>query len=122
MSRAILRGILWAFLGIFPAAIAVGTVYHFPVPFRGEVSGAELFPEGPNGTAELVWMILQAVVYYTLWGGFVLLAMLGIVAGMLSWWLGSPDKMLRYTRNIALGLDLLAAITLAVLDKIVGAW
>jgi hypothetical protein len=122
MSGAILRGILWTFLGIFPSAIVVGSLYHFPVPFRGEVSGAELIPEGPTGTAELMWMILQAVFYYTLWGGFVLLALLGIVAGLLGWRLGGPEKVHRYTQRLALGLSFLLASGMAVLDKMVGGW
>jgi hypothetical protein len=122
MGKAILRGIFWVFVWIFPAAVAVGTFYHFPVPFRGEISGADLFQEGPRGTAELIWMILQAVVYYTVFGGFLVLAVLGSIAGLAGRWLGQPDRVSRYTRDIALGIALLVAIVLAVLDKVIGKW
>ena len=70
-------------VGIFPAVFLVGTLYRFPVPWRGYVSGWEMFQEGPDETMELVWMLVQAVVYYTLCGGFVALAALGVVAGFL---------------------------------------
>jgi hypothetical protein len=122
MGKAILRGILWVFAWVFPAALAVGALYRFPVPFRGYVSGAELFQEGPTGTMELIWMLLQAVLYDTVYGGFIVLAILGSVAGLIGWRLGRPDRVNRYTRNIALGLALAAAVVLSVLDKIVGPW
>jgi hypothetical protein len=122
MGKAILRGIMWVFLGVVPAAIVVGTIYRFPVPFRGDVSGAELFPEGPSGTMELIWMILQGVIYDTVYGGFLVLAALGAVAGLLGWRLGRPDRVDRYTRRIALGLTFALAIVLAVLDKIIAEW
>lgn len=122
MGKAILRGIMWVFLGVVPAAVVVGTIYRFPVPFRGDVSGAELFSEGPTGTMELIWMILQAVLYYTVFGGFLVLAVLGAAAGLLGWRLGRPDRVDRYTRRIALGLAFAVAVVLAVLDKIIGKW
>lgn len=122
MGKAILRGIMWVFIWIFPSALAVGSIYRFPVPFRGYVSGAELFQEGPRGTMELIWMLLQAVLYYTAWGGFLVLAVLGAVAGLAGWRLGKPDHVNRYVRNLALGLTLATAGALSVLDKIIGRW
>jgi hypothetical protein len=86
------------------------------------VSGAELFQEGPSGTMELIWMVLQAVLYYTVFGGFLVLAALGSIAGLIGWRLGKPDRVNRYTRNLALGLALVVAAFLSVLDKIIGKW
>jgi hypothetical protein len=122
MGKAVLRGILWSFLGVFPAVILIGILFRFPVPYRGYVQGWELFQEGLNATIELVWILLQATLYYTFWGGFLPLAVLGTVAGMLGWWLGRTDRVQSYTRNIALGLAFLAAGVLSVLDKVIGAW
>jgi hypothetical protein len=122
MSHAVLRGISWVFLWIFPSALAVGAIYRFPVPFRGYVSGAELFQEGPRGTMELIWMVLQAVLYYTAFGGVLILAVLGAIAGLVGWRLGRPDDVGRYVRNIALALALLTAGVLSLLDKFIGRW
>jgi hypothetical protein len=122
MGQAILRGILWVFLGIFPAALLVGTLYRFPVPLRGYVNGWAMFQEGLNETIELVWLLIQAVIYFTLWGGFIPLAILGAFAGLLGWRLGKADHGHRYVRNIALGLGFVVATFLSVLDKIVGPW
>lgn len=120
MGRAMLRGILWVSLGVFPAVLLVGVFYRFPVPWRGQVSGWTMFQEGPDEAMELVWMLAQAVVYYTLWGGFLVLAVLGAVAGSLGWLLGRPDHSNRYVRNIALGLGLVAAALFSVLGEPVG--
>ena len=67
-------------------------------------------------------MILQAVVYYTIFGGFLVLAVLGIIAGLIGWWLGRPESVDRYVRDIALGLAFAVAVILAVLDKVIGPW
>ncbi len=122
MGKAILRGILWVFFGMFPAALLVGMLYRFPIPFRGYVNGWEMFQEGLNETMELIWLLIQAVTYYTFWGGFIPLALLGTIAGLLGRWLGRPDHGDLYARNIALGLGFALAAFLSVLDKIVGPW
>jgi hypothetical protein len=119
MGQSILHGIRWMFLGIFPAVLLVGTLYRFPVPFRGYVDGWAMFQEGPDETMELAWMLLQAVIYYLFWGGFLALALLGAVAGLLGWWIGRQDQGRRYARNIALGLGFATAALLSVLDKVV---
>ena len=122
MGKAILRGILWTFVGILPAAFIVAIFYRFPVPFRGYIRGWDLFQEGPNTSIELLWLLLQAAFYYTIWGGFIPLAVLGAIAGLGGWWLGRPDRVGRYTRNIALGLAFVPVLVLSVLDKIIGQW
>jgi hypothetical protein len=122
MGKAIRLGILWVFLGILPSALIVATLYRFPVPFRGYIRGWDLFQEGPNTSIELIWLLLQAIIYYILWGGFILLAILGTIAGLLGWRLGKPDRTNRYVRNIALGLAFATAVVLSVLDKIIGPW
>ena len=71
---------------------------------------------------ELIWLLLQAIVYYTVWGGVIVLALLGVIAGVLGRWLGKPDRVDRTVRNIALGLAFATAVVLSVLDKIIKAW
>jgi hypothetical protein len=122
MGKAIRLGILWVFLGILPSALIVATLYRFPVPFRGYIRGWDLFQEGPNTSIELIWLLLQAIIYYIFWGGFILLAILGTIAGLLGWRLGKSDRTNRYVRNIALGLAFATAVVLSVLDKIIGPW
>ncbi len=122
MGKMIRQGMLWVFLGLFPASLIVAIFYRFPVPFRGYIRGWDLFSEGPNTSIELIWLILQSVFFYTLWGGFIAIAMLGTLSGVLGWRLGKSDRAGRYTRNIALGLAFGAAGVLSVLDKIIGKW
>ncbi|MGP0069510.1 MAG: hypothetical protein ACLQGP_38670 [Isosphaeraceae bacterium] len=122
MGKAIRDGILWVSAGILPSALIVATLYRFPIPFRGYIRGWDLLQEGPNTSIELIWLLIQAAIYYILWGGFIVLAVLGTIAGVLGHWLGKPDRVKRSVRNIALGLAFVVAVVLSVLDKIVGAW
>jgi hypothetical protein len=122
MGKAIRHGILWTFLGVFPAALLIGMFFRFPVPFRGEVSGWSSLQEGSLALVYVPLLILQATAFYVIMGGFVPLAILGTIAGIIGWRLGRPDHAKPYARNIALGLAFVAALVLSVLENIIGPW
>lgn len=113
MMRAMLIGAVIATLGAFPVAALVALVFRFPIPFSGYESGFQA-----------VIPSLFAVCFYGLLGGFVVLPCLGAMAGFLAHRSGSSDnKVILYrTLGFALVADLLAAMTLAVWDKIYGPW
>ena len=111
--RSVGLGSLLAVLGAFPVAAVVALVFRFPIPFTGYCSGPEA-----------VLPSLVAVLFYGCVGGFLLLAVLGAVGGLTAFLIGRPDgkKTFRLTLAFALLVDLLATLTLAVLDKIIGPW
>jgi uncharacterized membrane protein YeaQ/YmgE (transglycosylase-associated protein family) len=112
--RSVLLGSLVAVAGSFPAAALVALVFRFPIPFDQIRSGPEA-----------VLPALVAVLFYgALFGGFLLLAALGAVGGLVACFIGKLDvkRTLRFTLTFALLVDFLATLTLAVLDKIIGPW
>ncbi len=113
MIRSIVAGTLWAVLGAFPLAALVALCYRFPIPFSGYESGSAA-----------VLSALFGVVFYGSMGGFVVLAVLVAAAGAVGHWLAGQNKRKRRWLIPALGLGcaFAAVMTLAVLDKIVGAW
>jgi hypothetical protein len=121
MGKAIGIGILWTFIGLFPAALLVGVVYHVPVPFSGPVGAREIFGEGPSMGLLRVWLIIQAVVFYTIAGGFLVVGLLGAIAGVIGWRMDRV-RANRFARNIGLGLALIPVAVLSVLDKLIGPW
>jgi hypothetical protein len=108
-----LFGSLLAVFGAFPAAGLVALVYRFPIPFSGYESGAGA-----------VLPSFVAVLFYGVLGGFPLLAVLGALGGLLACFIGKHDnkRINRLTLAFAILADLLGALTLAVLDKIIGRW
>ena len=106
-------GSLLAVLGAFPVAALVALVFRFPIPFSGYCSGLEA-----------VLPSFVAVLFYGCIGGFPLLAVLGGVGGLAAFLIGRPDgkKTFRLTLAFAVLADLLATLTLAVLDKLIGPW
>ncbi len=113
MWRSIKSGIAWALLGVFPLAALAALCYRFPIPFSGYESGPMAVPHS-----------LMAVVFYGLFGGFVVLAALGAAAGAAANLLARQDAPLerRLVRAFALAADLVAVLILAFLDKIIGKW
>jgi uncharacterized membrane protein YeaQ/YmgE (transglycosylase-associated protein family) len=112
-GRSVLLGGLLTVLLAFPVAVLVALLFRFPIPFRGYVSGLEgVLPS------------LIAVVFYGCLGGFPLLAILGAVGGFLAYWFGKQDGKRTFLLTLAFALlvDVLATLTLAVLDKIIGPW
>lgn len=109
----ILRGPLTAIIGAFPAAALVGLVYGFPIPFDSKRHGINA-----------VLPSFIAVVFYGLLGGFVVLALLGWMAGRVAAIMSEGDlvKEKRLTMFMALGASLLCTIFLSVLDLLIGPW
>jgi hypothetical protein len=121
MKRAIGRGILWTFIGVYPAALLVGMFFRFPIPMAEYASGWNILSAGPTALVPLL-RIPQAVLFYTIFGGFIPLTVLGILAGLLSHKFGRTEAVTRNTRNIALGLAFVPVVALSVLDKFIGPW
>jgi len=113
MRRLIRLGITWAHLGLFPFAALVALCYQFPIPFSGYEGGLMAVPRS-----------LFAVLFYEVFGGFVVLTTLGVAAGIAANVLAGPDARRQrwLTLTFALVGDFLAAMILAVLDKIAGKW
>lgn len=106
-------GSLLAVLGAFPVAALVALAFRFPIPFTGYGSGlGAVLPS------------FVAVLIYGCIGGFPLLAVLGGVGGVVAFLIGRPDgkKTFRLTLALAVLVDFLATLTLAVLDTIIGPW
>lgn len=110
---AALHGAFWCVLFAFPSALLLVSVWRFPIPFAGYRSG--LSHAGH---------VLMAVAFYGIIGGFVVLGVLGAIAGLAARALRPDDEpeQKRLTRIITAAIALAAAILLAALDKIIGPW
>src|SRR5687768_12403390 len=106
-------GVITACLGAFPAASLVALVYGFPVPFGGKLHGLGAINK-----------VAFAVLFYGLLGGFVVLAIAGVVAASVAFARshGDAGKARRLTLIFALSASLICAIGLAVLDLFIGPW
>lgn len=113
MLRRIFLGGACSILGAFPIAALVALCFRFPIPFSGYESGPLAVPRS-----------LFAVLFYGVWGGFVVLAVLGALGGVLARRLAGGDvgKTRRFTLGFALLVDLVAVLIFSVLDKIIGPW
>ena len=109
----IVLGIFWAILFAFPLAAVCALIFRFPVPFSGYESGVSAVPRA-----------LGAVALYGVVGGFVVLAFVGAISGVLANMLSAskPENAPRLTLILAAAGSAMAVILMAVLDKIIGPW
>jgi hypothetical protein len=103
LRRMATAGAVTAALGWFPAALIVGGLYRFPIPFAGYASAVR----------DVFW----AALVYWVSGGFLVLAAVGALIG---WWVtrrtgGEPPA-----RALVYGLSLAAALLAAVAAAAVG--
>jgi hypothetical protein len=114
MGRAVVMGILWALLGVFPVAALVALCFRFPIPFAG-------YESGPSA---MLRSLLAVLFYGVVVGGFPVIAALGAASGAVAHRLAGPDVRKRrwLTVGLTLGADFVAVMALAVLDKIIGPW
>lgn len=109
----LLIGPLTAILGAFPAAGLVAFIYGFPIPFREKMQGDEA-----------IGFAMGAVLFYGVLGGFVVLAVLGLLAAGIAEAVGrgNPERTILLTIVFALSASLLCAVAIAVLDLFIGPW
>jgi hypothetical protein len=113
LLRAALLGALLTVGLVFPAAMLLALVYRFPVPFVGYESGVAAVPHAVVATA-----------FYGAFGGFPLLGLAGAAAGVLIHRSAarSGTRPLPRTCAVAAAIAFAAALTLSVLDKVIGPW
>lgn len=111
-----LRGAIIAIIASFPAAALVALVYGFPVPFDETRQAGR----GIQGVIPAMF----AVVFYGALGGFVVLGVLGAVAGAVAQARAGNDRAraARLTNVLALTAALACAILLATLHLFIGPW
>ena len=112
--RFALRGAFWSIVSSFPIAILYALVFRFPVPFAGYLSGWDA----------VVPAMIATLAYGIVFGGFVLLGILGAVSG---WWISRTKGPMTRRRGFALGvasvsITAICLFVLAILDKIIGPW
>ena len=115
MIKDILRGSLTAVASALPAAIIVGILYKFPIPFAGEASGFEIlkvFTELP-----FLWFIygILAVSPVMIIGGT-------ITSIVIRKKVTDQAKRKKYIYLAGIAVAFVFAFFLAILDKIIGPW
>jgi hypothetical protein len=105
MARCIWIGLLSAVAGSFLVAPLLALVYKFPIPFSGMESG-------PVAAVRSLF----AVAFYGVFGGFVVLGVLGAAAGGIASKVAGADPGRAWNLAVAfgLGVDLAAACALYV--------
>ena len=113
MKRSVITGAIAALVGMFPAAFFLALFWKFPIPLGGMASGFEGAVLTP-----------LAVVFYGIFGGFVVVPGLGAIAGTLAFRLAQGD--VAKSKKLSIIFGVLCAITAGVfinmLDKIIGPW
>ena len=113
MWQAILQGGLVSVLSAFPITAILVSVFRFPIPFGGYVTGPKF-----------IFMAMIAVLMYGIaLGGFLLLAAVGAIAGAVARAAGSTIKrQRRILWVLSLTASFLLLLLLATLDWFIGNW
>lgn len=111
MRASVRRGGLWAIALAFPLAAICALLYRFPQPMAGYSRGLSAMPP-----------TIFAVIFYGLFGGFVVLYVVGGLGGAAAHANGRPDE--RLVRRLALAFGgltaLISVVFIAELDTIIG--
>ena len=109
-----LTGFLWSIVSTFPIAGVMALVFRFPVPFAGYVSGFDAIRP----------TMFAVAVYGVFFGGFVVVGLLGAIAGFVMATLDLPGlgNKKRAVQWVSLGIATVCLFVLAVLDWIIGPW
>lgn len=113
LGWAIFGGAMWSVASSFPITAVLVSVFRFPIPFGGIVSGPSFIPLA----------MFALLMYGIVLGGFVVLAVAGGIAGAVARFAGSTEVRQRLIlRILAIGASLFLLLLLATLDWIIGPW
>jgi len=108
LGWAIFSGAMWSIGSSFPIAALLVSVYQFPFPMGGMVSGPTFIPMA----------IIGLLLYGVLLGGFFLLAAAGGISGAIAYAVSSTPKIQRIILpGLAVGASFLLLLVLASLDS-----
>ena len=112
-ERSAITGAITALVSMFPVAFLLALFWKFPLPLSGYARGYEGAVLTP-----------LAVVFYGLFGGFIVVPGLGALTGALAFQMAQGD--ISKSRRLSITFGVLCAITggvfINVLDKIIGPW
>lgn len=113
MKQSSWTGAIVALIGLFPMAFLVTLLWRFPMPMGGYESGLDAALKSP-----------VALVFYGLFGGFVVVPAFGAFAGWMAFRMAGGGSVTARRLSVVYGLScaLIACLILSVLDKIIGAW
>jgi hypothetical protein len=122
MIMNILKGIFYTIFFSFFIALMFALLFRLPIPM-GEIIGPFGESDTSNGILEILQMVLFAWVFYGMLGGFIILSVLGWVAGHL----GSRGVNVLENKGLRiLKLSFIAAIIpiffISTLDFFIGSW
>jgi inorganic pyrophosphatase len=111
--RWFVRGAAGAVIASFPLAGICALVFRFPIPLFGYAGGFDAMIPA-----------MMAVVFYGMFGGFPLQALLGGIGGLVGARYGRPDevRMRKYSLLVSVLCAVPGIVALATLDYIVGRW
>lgn len=113
LGRAILSGAMCSVVAAFPLTVLMVSFFRFPVPFVGYVTGPS------NILSALFALLFYGIVF----GGFLLLAIAGGMAGAAARIAGSTQARQRLIlRILAVGASGALLLVLATLDWVIGPW
>ena len=98
----------------FPITALTALLFRFPVPFTGYVAGFKA----------VIPALIALLFYGILFGGFILLVVLGSIGGFVAavTWKNDQRQSRFAMRMWALFISIVGVLALAVLDKIIGPW
>lgn len=107
--KVVLGGILWAVVGSIPIAGLTALIFRFPVPFAGYMSGP----------SAMVPAMFASFFYGWLFGGYVIVALLGAFASTV---ISGLQRSTWVMRIVCLCIATAYCLVLATLDWYIGAW
>lgn len=111
-SSDLLLGATWSVLSSFPIAALMVSFFRFPIPMVGYVSGWKAI--GPA--------MLAVVFYGIFFGGFLVLAGMGAMAGSVVSALNYGRRRRSWIQGASIIVTALLLFVLAILDRIIGPW
>ena len=111
--RTATAGAIWSLISVLPITFLLALFFRFPVPF-GDIDG------GPSHVLPSMFALL---VYGVFMGGFIVVGVFGLVAGVAAYFLTRiPHRRRMLQRCLSIAVAFVLLFVLATLDWYIGPW
>lgn len=117
------KGIVFVIISSLLVSFLFAYIYRFPIPFEGYIGPFSAININGKSMIDVLFSVIMAWAFYVIFGGFIILSLLGAAAGdVVGRIYSSSAKKDKFILIYSFIVSMIPVCFLSILDYIIGPW